>query len=203
MAPITAALLARLPGVRANPLLEPLAAEFAAQLAPAGIDTALRQAHFLGQAGIETWRFARLVEDLDYQAATIAAVFPHLKPRAPALAHNSEALGSAAYASKDGNGDEASGDGFRYRGRGGLDLTGKANYAAAGQALGLDLVSNPDLAAEPANAVKTAIWFWHQHRLNVFADADDGIEITRRVTGGRIDLVERLSMKTAALKALM
>ena len=110
--------------------------------APAfGVVGVLRVSHFLGQTCHESQGFTRLEENLNYLSADrIAKVWPRLAARAASLVGDKKALASAAYAAKNGNGDEASGDGWRYRGRGLIQLTGRANYAAAGKMIGLDLV---------------------------------------------------------------
>jgi putative chitinase len=93
-----------------------------------------------------------------------------------------------------GNGPETSGEGFKYRGRGCIQLTGKDNYRAAGLALKVDLLTNPDLACEMPYALETAAWFWNSRGLNALADAQDQVGICKRVNGGVIGLEERKTL---------
>lgn len=156
-----------------------------------GINRPLRRAHFIAQAAHESSGFGRMVENLNYRAERIAAIWPRLASRAVGLAHNPEALGNAAYCDRMGNGDEASGDGWRYRGRGPFMLTGSSNYRAAGPALGLDLLGNPDLAANAEIGIMIALWYWRSRGCNAAADRDDVEIVTRRINGGAIGLQER------------
>lgn len=209
MPPIDAQFLDRLALNGDKALMAALAPELAAQLAPAGIDTPLRVAHFLAQACVETWNFTRLDENLNYRAGVIAETFPKLASRAAALEHKPEALANAAYAGENGNGDEASGDGWRYRGRGLFGLTGRFNYEWVGSLLKrnpafarLDPIEEPDLIAAPKLAVASAIAFWSARDLNEAADADDCVRITRAINGGTNGLSDRLVCKHRALKLL-
>jgi len=202
MPPITAQLLAAVAEARVVPLMAQLAPEFGSRLPAAGIDTPLRIAHFLAQASVETWNFSRLEEDLNYGPGIIAATFPKLASRAAGLARNPQGLADAAYAGKNGNGDETSGDGWRFRGRGCLGLTGRFNYGLIGNRVGAALVDNPDLVAEPHWAVATAVAFWNLRACNAAADADDGAKLTRLINGGTNGLSDRLARKHRALALL-
>jgi putative chitinase len=205
MRSITSALLRSLAPNSDNALVDALVPELVAELPSAGIDTPLRVAHFLAQACVETWTFTRLEESLNYRAAVIAETFPRLGARAQALAHAPKALANAAYALKNGNGDEASGDGWRFRGRGLLGLTGRANYAEIGRLLAsdeFDFAANPDLAATPQGAVASAVAFWRVRAINKAADADDAIGVTRLVNGGANGLSDRLALTRRALTLL-
>ena len=129
---ITPALLRNLAHGGDSELVAAIAPELEAQFAPARIDSRLRLALFLAQAACETWSFRHIEEDLDYRAEVIAERFPHLAPRAAELAMRPQALGNATYADRGGDGDELSGDGFRYRGRGLFFLTFRAHYSWIG-----------------------------------------------------------------------
>jgi putative chitinase len=146
-----------------------------------------RIAGFLGQCMVETGLFVHLEESLYYtDPARIYAIFPsHFTGPGGAsfYAKNPQRLGSRVYANRLGNGDEASGDGFRFRGRGALQLTGRDAYTAAAAGLGRDYVSSPDLVAQPADACLTAAWFWHDRGLNALADAVAFDDITKAVNG--------------------
>jgi len=202
MPPVTSALLHSLALGGEPALVAAIAPELAAQLAPADINSRLRLAHFLAQAACETWLFKRLEEDLAYRAEAISEQFPHLAPRAMELALSPQALGNAAYAGRGGNGDEPSGDGFRYRGRGLLCLTFRANYQWIGKLIAKDFVSQPDLVLRPHWAVASAIAFWSARHINEAADADDISRVTRLVNGGANGIVERTILKHRALALL-
>lgn len=159
-----------------------------------------RRAHFLGQIGYESLYFRRLRENLDYSASRIVQVWPRLHARAAELAHKPEALGNAVYANRLGNGDEASGDGYRFRGRGLIQLTGRDNYAGFAAIAGVDLVGNPDLAADPATAVNIAIAFWKHTGCDKPADLDDCAGVTRLINGPRMEgLAERERLTEKAM----
>jgi putative chitinase len=116
---------------------------------------------------------------------------------------NPEKIANKVYADRMGNGDEASGDGFKYRGRGLIQLTGKDNYRACGDALGVDLVENPDLVSSPQYAALSAGWFWDKNKLNQFADANDMTTLTKRINGGTHGLDDRVARTQHAIDVLM
>lgn len=157
--------------------------------------TPLVQAHFLAQCAHESVGFSRLVENMNYSAARLREIWPlRFTPQsANDYAFHPEAIANHVYADRLGNGDEASGDGWRYRGRGIIQLTGKANYQAASLALFGDdrLVQNPALAAEPSTAARAAVWFWNIRKLSLHAAADNVEAVTRGINGGRVGLRER------------
>lgn len=172
------------------------------------IDGPDRIAGFLAQTGHESGQFNRLVENLNYTTPQrLMRVWPKRFPtEASALPYvrNEPALANFVYARRLGNGDAASGDGFRYRGRGLIQITGRSNYAACGTALGLDLLAEPDRLLDPANAALSAAWFWSSHGLNALADdrtGDDDLEdftaITRAINGGTQGLQERFALYQA------
>jgi putative chitinase len=102
-----------------------------------------------------------------------------------------------------GNGNEASGEGFKYRGRGLIQLTGKDNYRACGEALGVDLLEDPDLVSSPQYAALSAGWFWDKNKLNQFADANDMTTLTKRINGGTHGLDDRVARTQHAIDILM
>ena len=183
-------------------------ARFATPLAEAcaewNIDTPLRLAAFLAQIAHESGQFRALVENLNYSAEALLRVFPrHFDAgQAAAYARQPERIGSRVYANRMGNGDEASGDGWSYRGRGLIQVTGKTNYAACGAALGLDLIAQPELLEQPAPATRSAAWFWNRHDLNRLADARDITTITRRINSGLTGLDDRKACYARACTAL-
>ena len=162
-------------------------APLAAACARFRIDTPLREAAFLAQIAHESRLFTALEESLYYRdPARICRIFPstvaHPSVALP-LACNPKALANHVYANRNGNRDAASGDGWRYRGRGLIQLTGRANYARAAAALERPYVEQPDLVLEPADACLTAAWFWDAHRLNALADQSRFDEVTRAING--------------------
>lgn len=151
------------------------------------IDSAARIGAFLGQCIVESEYFTRAVENLYYSdPARIYSIFPsHFKSSVDAIpyAKNPQKLGARVYANRLGNGDEASGEGYTYRGRALIQLTGKANYADASSGLAKDFVAHPDFAEQPADACLISAWFWHTHKLNYLADAGDTNAITLAING--------------------
>lgn len=161
-----------------------------------GITTRDRAAMFLAQCAHESTGFKRFEEGLSYNSPErILLVFRRLRPLGiEGVAHlvrNPKALANRAYAGINGNGDEASGDGYRYRGRGIIQLTGRANYGTAGAAIGHDLITNPDDASTPHVGSRVAGWFWKSRGLNELADAGDFMAITRKINGGLVGIADR------------
>lgn len=188
----------------AKSLVQPLEA----RIASSSINTLLRRAHFMAQVCYESNFFCRLIENLSYSADRITAIWPRLAPYAAQLAHNSEGLGNAAYAGyvdvdgklhdQLGNGLEGNGNGYRYRGRGLLQITGRYNYAKYGANLGLMLLENPDIAASPDNAVRLAISFWDGANCNEAADRDSVVDVTAKINAELEGLSERTFLTTRA-----
>lgn len=169
------------------------------------ISTPVRQAAFIGQCGHECGNFRILEENLNYRAETLMKLW---KSRFPTIevaneyAKNPKKIANKVYSSRMGNRDEASGDGYRFRGRGCIQLTGSANYHHAGQALGVDFIMEPDLVATPQYAALTAGWFWNTHKLNQFADVRDFKTMTKKINGGFIGLEDRIKHINHALEVL-
>ena len=152
------------------------------------IDTPARLAGFVAQCRVESRDFTALEENLNYRSPErLRAIFPsrvHSMADAAALvAQGPRAIANRVYAGKNGNGDEASGDGWKYRGRGLIQLTGRANYHDAGMELGFNYIEAPDLVATPQHACLTAAWYWHVRKLNHLADSAQWDAITRAVNG--------------------
>jgi len=158
-----------------------------------GLDTPLRRAHFMAQLAHESGGFKRLVENLNYSADALLRTWPsRFTPEsAKACARQPEKIANTVYAGRLGN--DQPGDGWRYRGRGYIQLTGKANYAEFSQRLFGDdrLVRDPHQAAEPGTAIRLAGAFWVAKGLNTLADLDDIEAITRRINGGLHGLADR------------
>lgn len=169
------------------------------------ISTAIRQACFIGQASHECMNFKKLEEGLSYSAQGLMKTWPKRFPTveiANEYARNPKKIANKVYADRMGNRDEASGDGWRFRGRGAFQTTGHAGYFHAGQALGVDFVMEPDLVATPKYAALTAGFFWNTHKLNQFADARDYKGMTKKINGGFIGLEDRIKHIEEALAIL-
>jgi putative chitinase len=163
-----------------------------------GINTPLRVAHFLAQCGHESGGFRVTQENLNYSAKGLNGIFKKYFPTeasAAAYARNPQKIANKVYANRMANGNEASGDGFKFRGRGYIQLTGRDNYTQFGKAIGVDIPNNPDLVAS-TYALASAAWFWSKNGLNRLADAgasDTAVtSITKRVNGGTIGLADRI-----------
>lgn len=154
----------------------------------------LRIAAFLAQVAHESGLFSIAEENLRYSANGLLAVFSKYftKETAEAYAKQPEKIANKVYGNRMGNGDEASGDGWRFRGRGLIQLTGKTNYIACGAAMGIDLVSAPEMLLEPDRSALAAGWFWDSRKLNDWADRGDFEKVTRLINGGMIGFSDRL-----------
>ena len=174
------------------------------------IDTPPRLAAFLAQVGHESAGFTRTVENLNYRAERLQAVWPsRFTPAlARAMAHDQQAIAEHVYGGRMGNAPEGHGDGWRYRGRGLVMVTGKANYEAVRDLLRErvagtpDLLSQPEALAEPRWAALSACAYWHDHDLNELADAGQFDTITRRINGGQVGAEDRRARYDRARKAL-
>jgi putative chitinase len=170
------------------------------------IDTPAREAAFVGQVAHESAGLTKLEEGLDYSAGRILAVWPQRFAdlnEATRYAHHPVALASKVYAGRMGNGDEKSGEGYMYRGRGPIQLTGKDAYREYGTALNADLVSDPDaLIRVPRLGCAAACRFFLVKGCNELADAGDIAAITRKVNGGDNGLDDRIHLTAAALKVM-
>lgn len=177
------------------------------------IDSRVRQAAFIAQIGHESGHLRRLVENLNYSAEGLAATWKERyqrvdgKPnnKANSLARRPEAIANDAYAGRNGN--KAAGDGWLYRGRGLLQITGRSNYSAAGAGLGLPLEDQPELLEQPEYAAMSAGWWWSQRGLNDLADSGRFQDIGSVINTGKPGRVphgaaERLALYQVALKAL-
>lgn len=164
-----------------------------------------RQASFLAQVAHESGQLNRMTENLIYSAARMQVIWPKRFPNLASTvgyAGNAPALANKVYGGRMGNGPEASGEGWRYRGRGLLQLTGKDNYQRCGAAIGYDLVKNPEFLDSPLVAARSAAWFWSANGLNELADKGDQVAVTKRINGGTTGLAERLAMFEVARKVL-
>jgi putative chitinase len=161
------------------------------------INTPLRLAHFLAQCGHESGNFKAVQENLNYSADGLKKIFPKYFPGnlSESYARNPEKIASKVYGGRMGNGDESTKEGFKFRGRGYIQLTGKSNYTAFAKSIGEDTISNPDLVATKY-PLASAAWFFSKNGLNSIADkgADSSTvtAVTKRVNGGTIGLADRI-----------
>jgi putative chitinase len=163
-----------------------------------GINTPLRLAHFLAQCGHESGGFRATQENLNYSAKGLMGIFRKYFPNASLAAQYERKpakIAARVYGGRMGNGNEASGEGYKFRGRGYIQLTGKENYTAFGKSIGEDILSNPDVVSSKY-ALLSAAWFFSKNGLHKMADsgASDAVvtQITKRVNGGTIGLPDRI-----------
>jgi putative chitinase len=159
-----------------------------------GIDTPLRQRHFLAQLLHESGSFSAVRENLNYSVDGLMKTFPkYFATRAIAeqYARKPSKIANCVYANRMGNGPQESGDGWRYRGGGLIQTTGRTNYELTGKGIGIPLVQKPELITEPKTAVESACWFWRSRGLNILADLDDIVAVTKRINGGVNGLDDR------------
>lgn len=167
------------------------------------INTPKRQACFIGQCMHESGGFKFLKENLNYSAKALMATWPSRFPdmdMAEKYERQPEKIANKVYSGRMGNTED--GDGAKYIGRGLIQLTGKDNYMAFGEAIGEDLVSNPQLVEQPRYAALSAGWFWNKRGLNALADAMDVTTMTVRINGGRIGIDDRIAKINKALDIL-
>lgn len=161
-----------------------------------GISGSRNRLHFfLAQIGHESGGLTIAEENLNYSAPRMMAVWPsrfRTLAAAEAFAHNPEKLANLVYCDRMGNGPTAGGDGWRYRGRGYAQITGREGYQSVGSVAGLDLLAEPDQVSDPAHALRVVCAFWAWKKLNPLADRGDFIALTRRWNGGTIGMSDRL-----------
>lgn len=197
-----------LPASDAQARAENWTAPLNACMAARAIDTSVRQAAYLAQILVESSEFHHVQELLSYSAQRLVAVWPNEFPTeaiAENYSHNPEKLANTVYANRMGNGDVASGDGWKYRGRGLIQLTGRTNYTALSSAMDIDALNDPDLLLQPAGAALSAAWFWNSKQLNELADqaTDASFEaITKKINGGTNGLAQRCAYWERAKVAL-
>lgn len=169
-----------------------------------GIDTPQRIAAFLAQCGHESKGFTAVRENLNYDAAGLTRTWPSRFPPAVAgrYARQPERIANRAYANRNGNGPETSGDGWRYRGRGVIQLTGKSAYATFAKTVGKRLEDIAAYLETKAGAVESACWYWKTRNLNDYADVRDINAITIRINGGTNGSADRLARYAQAAEIL-
>lgn len=162
------------------------------------INTVARVAAFMAQCGHESAYFNVLEENLNYSADGLNTIFPKYFKNAgrdsKEFHRQPEKIANVVYSSRMGNGNDASGDGWKFRGRGLIQLTGRSNYTQCSKDIFQDttLVDTPDLVTQPTYALWTGAWFWHKNDLNILADAQDLKAMTKRINGGFIGLDDRI-----------
>jgi putative chitinase len=158
------------------------------------ITTIERVAAFLAQCGHESADFTVLKENLNYSAEGLSKVFPKRFPTVAAAQpynRNPEKIANKIYSDRMGNGPEASGEGFKFRGRGAIQLTGKENYTKFANSINQSLDEAVAYTETLAGAIESACWFWNTNKLNALADATDIVTLTKRINGGTIGLEDR------------
>lgn len=174
------------------------------------IDSRVLQAAFIAQIGHESGQLRRLVENLNYSAEALVRTWPNrfTAQTAAAYARQPEKIANRVYGGRMGNGPEASGDGWRFRGRGLIQLTGRSNYRAAAGGLCLPLEAQPELLEQPEQAAQSAAWWWSTHGLNELADAGRFQDIGSIINTGQLGRVpngaaDRKALYELALKVLL
>lgn len=172
-----------------------------------GITTKLRVAGWLSQCGHESGDFKFVQENLNYGAKGLLGVFPKYFPSqqlAESYERKPEMIANKVYGGRMGNGPEASGDGWKFRGRGLIQVTGKENYTKCSQALygNTVLLENPDILSEVDGAIRSACWYWNSRSLNADADKGDVMALTRKINGGTHGLDDRQRRYDICMKTL-
>ena len=176
-----------------NPYLDQWYEALSVLLPDYEINTPNRIAAFIAQCAHESANFTALHENLNYRSETLSKVWPKKFPASVAdqYAHKPEAIANRAYASRMGYGDESSGDGWRYCGRGLIQLTGKDNYTAFADSIGITPEEVSDYVQTFEGAAQSACWFWESNNLNQYADSGDIETMTKRINGGTLGLEDR------------
>jgi len=169
------------------------------------INTPLRIAHFIAQCAHESGNFVFIKENLNYRASSLRRVFGKYFPTdalAAQYANKGEKIANKVYANRMGNGNEASGDGFRFCGRGLIQLTGRNNYTLFAESIDMTVEEASEYLQTFEGAVHSACWYWEQNNLNRFADANNVKGLTRAINGGYNGLAEREKHTQHALEIL-
>jgi putative chitinase len=180
-----------------------LSTKYKSLLGSYGVNTPLRLSHFFAQIDHESG-LKPLQENLNYSESRLLEIFKYdfdtdknrilsdaEKLKAKQLARKPEQIANFVYANQNGNGNEASGDGWKFRGRGFLQITGRSNYMLLSKDTKIDYINKPDLLLNEVDAMISALRFWNKHNLNVLADKDDVMRITKIINGGSNGITER------------
>lgn len=172
------------------------------------INTPKRSAAFIAQCAHESGNFTQLRENLNYRWQTLRKIFPKYFPtdelaqQYASMPNKQEAIASLVYANRMGNGPPHTGDGYRYAGKGLIQLTGKDNYTWFAASLGITVEAAAEYLETFEGAAQSACWFWETNKLNQWADADDILTLTKRINGGTIGLEDRIKHYKHALHVL-
>lgn len=168
------------------------------------INTVERVAAFLAQTAHESGGYRAIKENLNYKAESLCRVWPKYfnAGNAAQYAHNQQAIANRAYANRMGNGPEESGDGWKFCGRGLIQLTGKDNYSRYAQSLEISLDEASEHLTTFEGCVQSACWFWEANNLNQYADNGDMLTMTKRINGGTLGLEDRIKHYKQALSVL-
>jgi putative chitinase len=189
-----------------NPYIDQWCSALNQLLPDYGIDTPQRVAAFLAQCAHESGNFVFLKENLNYRAASLRKIFPKYFPndqlaeQYASQSNKAEAIANRIYANRMGNGPEESGDGFRYCGRGLIQLTGKSNYTNFADSIETPVEEAAAYLETFEGAVQSACWFWETNNLNQYADTNDILTMTKRINGGTIGLEDRMKHYAHALE---
>ncbi len=191
--------------IKGNPYIDQWYEALSAILPEYGINTPERVAAFIAQCAHESGGFKFLKENLNYKAESLLKVFPkYFKTLDEARAYEKkpEKIANRIYGNRMGNGDESSGDGFRYCGRGLIQLTGKENYSWFAASLEIPVEEASEYLETFEGVVQSACWFWEENKLNQWADKKDILTLTKRINGGTIGLDDRIKHFNHALHVL-
>jgi putative chitinase len=192
--------------IKGNPYIDQWYEALSQILPEYDISTPQRIAAFVAQCAHESGGFRALKENLNYKAPSLRRTFPKYFPddaTAAQYANKQEMIANRVYANRMGNGDEASGDGFKYCGRGLIQLTGKNNYTLFAASVGVDDMDEVvEYLGTFEGAVQSACWFWESNNLNQWADKGDILTLTKRINGGTIGLEDRIKHYNHALHVL-
>jgi putative chitinase len=191
--------------VPGNPYIDHWHEAFCEILPDYDINTKSRVAAFIAQCAHESGGFKAIKENLNYKAASLCKVWPRYFPNmdvANAYAQQPERIANRAYANRMGNGPEESGDGWKFCGRGLIQLTGKDNYSRYAQSLEISLDEASEHLTTFEGCVQSAAWFWEANNLNQWADSGDMLTLTKRINGGTLGLEDRIKHYQHALHVL-
>jgi putative chitinase len=191
--------------IKGNPYIDHWYEALEQALPDYDINTPERVAAFMAQTAHESGEYRAIKENLNYRAASLRKVFPKYFPTdelANAYAQKPEKIANRVYANRMGNGPEESGDGYRYCGRGLIQLTGKSNYQAFADSIEITPEEVSEFLATFEGAVQSACWFWEANNLNQWADKGDIVMLTKRINGGTIGLEDRIKHYNHVLRVL-
>lgn len=199
---ITSDILAKIFPKTKKTIIDSFVQPFNDAMSKYAIDTPLRKAHFLAQVGHESGGLNFTMENINYSADGLLKIFPKYFNAESAASHarNPQMIANRVYSNRMGNGDVASNEGWMYRGRGLIQLTGKANYSLYSIVLNKPVADVIAFLETPAGAADSAAWFWNKHNLNQVADKDDIRQITKTINGGVNGLDDRQHILDEAKK---